>query len=146
MVIMPRPNTFRIGSAGEVTVDWRSECLEVTYSGSASHALYVALDDREGMGSPIVPFGQGWEGSTVFLPFSAKSIVYVKDGVVYHRSWRNYSWSERSAAPHAQYSLGSVLSPHMLSLRTAASGRLGLVAYVKDLRENSGWGSRLGSQ
>ncbi len=56
------------------------------------------------MGSPIVPFEQDWEGSTVFLPFPAKSLFYVVDGVVYHRSWRNYSWSERVASSDVQYS------------------------------------------
>ena len=142
---MRLPHTFRIGESGEVAIEWISESLEVTYTGLGADAIYLALDDGDGMGSPIVPHEREWEGSTVFLPFPAKSLFYVVDGVVYHRHWRDYSWSAREITSRASYSSGPEKTIGGLSFAVGDVQRLELVIYVKSLRENSGWGTLLGS-
>lgn len=142
---MRSPHTFRIGESGEVAIEWTSESLELTYTGLGADAIFLALDDRDGMGSPIVPHEREWEGSTVFLPFPAQSLFYVVNDVVYHRHWRDYSWSAREIASRASYSSGPQGRLGNLSLPVGDVQRLEVVIYVKNLRENYGWGTLLGS-
>ncbi len=97
-----------------------------------------------GMGSFIAPFEEAWEGSTVFLPFPAKSLFYVIEGSCYRRIWRDYAgWSQRETAPDVTYSQSE--SYGRLSIPIDNPGPLSLVIYVKDLQVNSGWGTLLGS-
>jgi len=42
---MTSRTTFAVRQSGEVTVEWEGESLAVSYSGSASHSLYLALSD-----------------------------------------------------------------------------------------------------
>lgn len=141
---LPQTNVFLLGPSGQVTIEWFPDSLEITYSSSSSHAhaLYVALDDRDGMGSPIVPFGQFWEGSTVFLPLAAKSLFYVLNDKVYCRTWKDYTWGERELSSQARYFPGL---PSRLSIPHGAAAKLDAVVYVKDLKPNFGWGSLIGS-
>src|SRR5258708_6073931 len=132
---LPQTNVFPFGTYGEVTIDRLPDSLEITHSFSPSLALYVALDHHDGMGSPIVPFGQSWEGSTVFLPFGTRSIFYVVDDRVYFRTRRDYAWSDREPAPQVGYFPGS---PSRLSIPLSDTDRLNAVIYIKDLTANDG--------
>ncbi len=140
---MASRNTFSIGQSGEVTIEGTGQSLAVTYCGSGSHSFYVALSDGASMGSPIVPFAQDWEGSTIFLPFPATALFFVVDDAVYYRTWRDYAWSERQPSSQASYSRSG--SNGRLSIPIDSPDRLEFVVYVKDLRENTGWGALLGS-
>ncbi|MFL6415004.1 MAG: hypothetical protein ACJ74Y_04970 [Bryobacteraceae bacterium] len=79
------------------------------------------------------------------LAFAAQSLFSVVNGRVHSRIWRDYSWSERSAAKDATYVQVPGESRWILSIPLGATDRLRVVVYLKDLGENSGWGVLVGS-
>ncbi|MHA3770092.1 alpha-amylase family glycosyl hydrolase [Verrucomicrobiota bacterium sgz303538] len=110
--------------------------------------LFVALGIDPAVGSAVVPFAQGREGSTVFLPFRADRIFLSRataNGVTsLSRTWNKTLWSE----PHeAGSTIEATSSPDDQRLRIPIS-ELGarqfkVVAYLKDLSQNDGWGAML---
>jgi glycosidase len=91
-----------------------------------------------------VPYAQGFEGSTVFLPFRANRIYFLVDGQRFRRTWDGYQWSERIAECSELQTEASDTGLH-IQLQATVSERLGLVVYVKDISENFGWGRMLES-
>ena len=113
--------------------------LDIVYSGPKSHTVFLALSDAGAEGSCIVPYAQGFEGSSIFLPLRVNRIYFVTNGQKFRRTWNGYQWSERSTeCPKLQTETTDI--GLQVQLNTALSERLGLVVYVKDISENAGWG------
>lgn len=138
-------NVFSIGDSGEVTVEVQNGALKISYSGSPSHSIYVAIDSDAGIGSYIAPFEIGWEGSTVFLPFPAKLLYSVIEGVPFFRTWSDYTWRERRPLSATAFSVDADGSRSRLIIPLDNPDTAKIVFYVKDLAQNSGWGNLLGS-
>ncbi|MDB6152697.1 MAG: glycoside hydrolase superfamily [Chthoniobacteraceae bacterium] len=110
------------------------------------YAVYVALATDPLTGCAVVPFGQGAEGSTVFLPFRANRIYYVvhtADGAIRKmRIWRQTQWSP-SCDVTGEFDV--IYSDKAIRIRIAdtqldGASRVDAVIYAKCLRENDGWG------
>ena len=136
-----------------VRVDGESVQFEYAAPGieQAAHRVYLAIESGDGVGSSIVPFGRGWEGSTTFLPFTATdlfSVINSHNGAeISHRRWHISEWGAWGDA-------GTVISgsyaPGRLSFTVspAALGNpatLGFALYAKDLTQNDGWGVLYGA-
>jgi hypothetical protein len=135
---------FQVGKAGRLLLGAAPGKLDISYIGPPSHAVFLVLSDNPEIGSGIVPYGQGFEGSTVFLPLLANKIYFLLNNQRFRRIWNGYQWSQRSTeCPELRSEVNGVgLHIH---LNTAAFERLGLVLYVKDISDNHGWGRLLGS-
>ena len=108
-------------------------------------AIFAALGTHHEIGSAVVPFQQGQEGSTVFLPFKADLIVSVKSGSNLKRKWERWKWSEASPFnPEAK------IDNHSVTLRIPRSelgqaSAIDCAVYAKDLSHNDGWGRIFGA-
>ncbi len=104
--------------------------------------LFLALRAGNEPGSAVVPFGETFEGSTVFLPFQADRLCFVQIGPervqVFERRWENWKWSDRRAAPD---DFGWDASRSVLRLPVAGlKDRVDVAIYAKDFREGKTWG------
>ncbi len=139
--------TFTIGTEGEVNLRCDSEHLTLHYHGPSEHSLYLALQTQElGDGSPIVPYTQGLEGSTVFLPFPANYLFSLVNGTVLCRARQDLAWTDPShmaaASGHTEEDgLSFTISPAALNCQSGYN----VCIYVKDIRSDNGWGWFLGS-
>ena len=134
---------FQIGKTGRLLLSAASGKLDLSYFGPPSHALFLVLREDQQNGSSLVPYAQGLEGSTVFLPLPVNKIYSFAQQQRFRRVWDGYQWSERSKeCPELRTAITDA-GLHM-HLNTTASERIGLVVYVKDMAENSGWGRLLG--
>ena len=61
--------------ADPVKIEVTAQALQISVPGGGS-AVYVALDSDPLSGSAVVPYGQGAEGSTVFLPIRADRLYF----------------------------------------------------------------------
>ncbi|MBV9036154.1 MAG: hypothetical protein JO182_16830, partial [Acidobacteriaceae bacterium] len=140
----PQTTEFQIGETGRLLLRAEPGKLDINYLGSRFHAIFLALSEDGQRGSSIVPYAQGLEGSTVFLPLPANRIYFFVNGHRFRRVFDGYGWSERSGeCPE----LRTEVSDKGLRLRVdlPTSKRFGLVVYVKDIADNHGWGRLLGS-
>ncbi len=138
--------TFTIGAEGEVRVRSDSEHLTLHYHGPSEHALYLALQTQEpGDSSPIVPYSQHLEGSTVFLPFPADYLFSFVNGKVLCRARKDLAWTEPfdTAAASGQAEESGLSFAISTAALHCPSG-YNLCIYVKDVRSNNGWGWFLG--
>ena len=127
------------------------EQFEVGFSGvalSPGTTFFVALRAGKELGSAVIPFGESFEGSTVFLPFQADRLYFVQigseNGKVFERRWEKWQWSDRGAAPS---DVGWDASRSVLRLPvTGLMGRVELAVYAKDFREGKSWGRLLACQ
>ncbi|MFM8885210.1 MAG: alpha-amylase family glycosyl hydrolase, partial [Chthoniobacterales bacterium] len=126
--------------------------LEVRVLGAGvdrpDQTLFVAWGGPSGEGSPLVPAESGHEGSPVWLPFSAASLLAVRnaDGSekTSIRRWRKTSWGPREDATGVTVSS----EPAQLSVRIPAK-LIGsadrLVVYLKDMAADEGRGRLYGA-
>ncbi|MFM8682594.1 MAG: alpha-amylase family glycosyl hydrolase, partial [Chthoniobacterales bacterium] len=126
--------------------------LEVRVLGAGvdrpDQTLFVAWGGPSGEGSPLVPAESGHEGSPVWLPFSAESLLAVRnaDGSenTSIRRWRKTSWGPREDATGVTVSS----EPAQLSVRIPAK-LIGsadrLVVYLKDMAADEGRGRLYGA-
>src|SRR5690349_9897088 len=105
-------------------------------------SFFVALRLGRELGSAVIPFGQDFEGSTVFLPFQADRLYLVRLNEdaeqVFERRWENWKWNDRNPPPN-----DIKWDAKSLALSLPASGlpaKLSLAIYVKDFREGKTWG------
>ena len=59
------------------------EQLEIGFPGlalSPGTTFFVALRAGRELGSAVIPFGENFEGSTIFLPFQADRLYFVQVG------------------------------------------------------------------
>ncbi len=110
--------------------------LTCNYKGPSTNTVYVALRLNGSGGSSIVPYAQGWEGSTVFLPFDADHLFCFSGARTWKRVWSPSGWSDRLACQELSASTIHWDRP---------SDSYSVVAYVKDLSANQGWGEFLTS-
>src|SRR5205814_786083 len=58
--------------------------------------LFLALRAGNEPGSAVVPFGENFEGSTIFLPFQADRLCIVQigtaSGQIFERRWEKWEW------------------------------------------------------
>ena len=107
-------------------------------------ALYIAIGARDG--SIIVPFEKGIEGSTVFLPFKAGTIIAaVPDGTGYSttiRRWNKTQWGPREAAPAGIAASGDAETTSLTVPADILGGasKFNLLAWTKDIQADGGWG------
>jgi len=110
--------------------------------------LFVAWGGSSGEGSPLVPSKPGHEGSPVWLPFSADTLLAVRnvDGgeKTSIRRWDKTSWGPREAAAGVQVSS----EPAQLTVRipekmVGSADRI--VVYLKDMAVDEGGGRLYGA-
>jgi glycosidase len=129
--------------------------LRIVCEGSAveqaGRVVYVALGTSPLTGSAVVPFQQGAEGSTVFLPFRAEQLYFAEltsaAPIVRRRIFAGTMWSAH--LPAGAECVASVEAGVVqISMRMRDFGEatpLAVAVYAKDLRENDGWGRMLGA-
>jgi glycosidase len=127
------------------------EQLEIGFPGlalSPGTTCFVALRAGRELGSAVVPFGENFEGSTVFLPFSGDRLYFVQIGSgnsrVFERRWEKWKWNDRRTAPNdiAWDASRSVLRLPVTGLKR----KVDLAVYVKDFRDGKSWGRLLACQ
>jgi glycosidase len=124
-------------AAGSIQLDFSAPGVDLP-----GRRLFLALETGSDSGSSIIYYGQGVEGSTVFLPFSASQIFSVASSpagpVIASRSWLGTQWSAWTAAPGG---LSAKFSADHCALTLSLSRqKFGLTLYAKDLSQNNGWG------
>jgi glycosidase len=136
-----------------VEVRWGGSFLELTFLGEGvrgTTGVYAALDTSREGGSFVMPFGQGYEGSTVFLPLQAERVVFTRrenDTIkIYERGWNGFAWGERSADPPGCLAEDV---PGGIRLRIyrpdLGPGPIGIATWLRDTGVNDGWGHLWGA-
>ncbi len=107
--------------------------------------FFAALRTGLTIGSAVVPFAQGAEGSTVFLPFNADLLLCAETGAQeargFVRRWDGWRWGEREqteglAVNAANNEIHFRISGSLLG----EADTIDLVVYAKDPTSNDGWG------
>jgi glycosidase len=107
--------------------------------------LYIALRTYRQIGAVVLPFSQGFEGSTVFLPFKCDLLLSaeVRDSQIscFIRRWERWRWSEREETRDFEATVENgeliVRIPRNL---LGGAGKVDCAIYAKDLSANDGWG------
>ena len=153
---MTRPGTMVLQTArgGMVHLSCSTQQLRATYRGPREHAVYIALSRGESVsesnntgiaGSSIIPYTQGFEGSTVFLPFPADTLYCASEEHCWRRSWSPLQWSGRTECPEFRADAVSTTQLDLTLTWPVSASQYSIAVYIKDLRENNGWGSLVGS-
>ncbi len=79
---------------------------------TGAHAFSSRCGSAQKPGSAVVPFGENFEGSTVFLPFQANRLYLVQIGTesVKRSSsgrWENWKWSDRAEDKELELNVGA---------------------------------------
>ncbi|MEY3481242.1 MAG: hypothetical protein RIQ71_2017 [Verrucomicrobiota bacterium] len=133
-------------------LNWKPGFLELRVLGAGvdrpDQTLFIAFGGPAGEGSPLVPSESGQEGSPVWLPFAAETLIAVRntDSVekAAVRRWDKTSWGPRE-------SLGGIAvasEPAQLTVKipdklVGSSDRF--VVYLKDLAADEGRGRLYGA-
>jgi glycosidase len=143
------------GSDGaRITISLADGTLTLEYELTGIHApnngIYAALRTDTADGSFVLPFGAGFEGSTVFLPFPANYLAMVKTSVAgderHLRVWNATQWSERYEAVR-EFSEEIAQDRCTITIPLAELGnprKITLAIWARDLRQNDGWGKFFG--
>ncbi|MEO6970130.1 MAG: alpha-amylase family glycosyl hydrolase, partial [Chthoniobacterales bacterium] len=120
------------------------ERLTVKLSGTdlgPGRTLFVALRAGPEPGSAVIPFGENFEGSTMFLPFQADHLYFVQvgdgSGKIFERRWENWKWSDRRVAPN---DVAWDASEATLRLPVPGLKKIDAAVYAKDFRDGKTWG------
>lgn len=114
-------------------------------------AVYVALRSGGERGAAMLPSEQGFEGSAVWLPFQADTLLMAKstgDAVqTFMRRWKSTQWGAREEGVG---NFTATVEPAQMLLRISQkilgkSQRVDLAVYVKDLTEDKGMGRFYGA-
>ena len=127
------------------------EQFEIGFPGlalSPGTTFFVALRAGWELGSAVIPFGENFEGSTIFLPFQADRLYFVQlgsgNGKMFERRWEKWKWSDRRTASD---DVGWDASRSVLRLPvTGLKRRVELAVYAKDFRDGKSWGRLLACQ
>ncbi|MEI8342506.1 MAG: alpha-amylase family glycosyl hydrolase, partial [Verrucomicrobiota bacterium] len=129
------------------------EALNIDYAAKGAEwdrTVYAAVDTEITAGSAVLPYTEGFEGSTVFLPFNADlfyfSIMTKEDEHAFKRVWKKTAWSDRTVADK-ELGVKVGASDCKLSIPRSALGtasKVGVVVYSKEFSQNS-WGTLFGS-
>lgn len=107
--------------------------------------VYVALGTHRNIGSAVVPFARGQEGSTVFLPFKADWLLGVKTGSLVERKWENWKWNEPKAPSGNNLRIEDGTTLRIPRSEFGSATKIDCAIYAKDLSQNDGWGKFFGS-
>ena len=107
--------------------------------------FFIAIRTGSVIGSAVVPFARGAEGSTVFLPFNADLLLCAEmgersvRGVV--RRWSEWKWSEREPIDAFEARTTTDEIEFRVSRRLLGDANaIDFVSYAKDPAANDGWG------
>jgi glycosidase len=111
--------------------------------------LFVALGTCREIGSAIVPFQRGVEGSTVFLPFKADLLVWTtsqtESRLCNERKWESWKWSDAATSTQNRLQIdNATLTVHLPRSQFGSAKKIDCVVYAKDFSENDGWGKFFG--
>lgn len=108
--------------------------------------VFVALGSGNFTGSFLVPYEKGVKGSTVFLPFKARAVLYSSPSGAFWRKWESTKWSDPIPADGAFTAKreGKRVEFHLSPELTGPAEQLAITAYAKDLATNEGWGRLFG--
>ncbi len=124
-------------------------CREVEWERTVFIALQTGAEMGSAVGSAVVPFGQNYEGSTVFLPFQADKLYLLQLGTntskIWQRSWKNWKWNDREETA-GEVELDASAYSCVIRLPLATLGeKPKVVIYAKDFNHNKSWGRLFGS-
>ncbi len=137
------PGSIRIqNDAKWLSIEFSAE--EITKPG---RALFVAFATDPRTGCAVVPYQQGAEGSTVFLPFRADRLYAARMGedgqpAKWRREWKGTQWSGHLEVKNefkAEVKKG-VLRVLVPAGSFGADGTAQCTAWAKDTTANDGWG------
>ncbi|MEO5719613.1 MAG: alpha-amylase family glycosyl hydrolase [Chthoniobacterales bacterium] len=110
--------------------------------------VFLALKSGPETGSAVIPFGESFEGSTVFLPFQADRLYLLQMGTdhskVFKRTWENWKWSDRAEDNELELHVGANDCTIRLPLATLGK-KFQIVVYSKDFTQNQNWGRLFGA-
>jgi glycosidase len=108
-------------------------------------ALYVALGTHREIGSAVVPFARGTEGSTVFLPFKADLLVNATgEGSCSQRKWEKWKWGDAATSSASVSKIDKGFRLRIPKSQLGESKAIDCAIYAKDLSQNDGWGKFFG--
>ena len=136
--------TVRFSITGEkLQIDY--SCRDVDWE----RTVFVALKTGSETGSAVIPFGESFEGSTVFLPFQADKLYLLQMGTdkskALKRTWENWKWSDRAEDKELELKVGASDCTIRLPLDSLGK-KLQVVIYSKDFTKNKSWGRLFGAQ
>ncbi|MGH8163418.1 MAG: alpha-amylase family glycosyl hydrolase, partial [Rhodanobacteraceae bacterium] len=122
--------------------------LEVAYRCGevlTERTLFIALRTGPGPGSTVIPFGENFEGSTVFLPFQADRFFLVKwrenSAMIFQRTWENWRWSEAVEMPDDIAAAATIEGDScIVALALGAAEKISAVVFAKDFTCGQPWG------
>ena len=134
-----------------VTADFLEISARADSCAEAWEGVYIALDTDPFAGSAVLPFRQGAEGSTTFLPMRADRLYFAtRRGALIECHVREHErtmWGDCRAA--ADTFVASIVEGEWrlaIPLASLPSGRvIRVAAYRKNLQLNEGWGHLLAS-
>ena len=146
-------STALAGEDARVKLSIAHEKLQIEYrcrEVEPERTVFLALHTGSKIGSAVLPFGENWEGSTVFLPFQADRLYLLQmrtdSSQVWRRTWSHWKWSEREeAARDLELEIGA----HDCIIRLPLSSlgkKLKMVLYSKEFTPNDSWGRICGAQ
>jgi glycosidase len=132
-----------------ITLSYSSATLRIGYRspGLAENAqnLFIALGTHREIGAAVLPFAQGAEGSTVFLPFKCDLLLSaeIRNGQIasFIRRWERWQWSKREPAESLE--IAGRNGEFIFRIPRALLGDAATVdvaIYAKDPQANDGWG------
>ncbi|HEX4086632.1 MAG TPA: alpha-amylase family glycosyl hydrolase [Chthoniobacteraceae bacterium] len=141
------------GASLQITPEEGRLRVEYTAQGidQPGRRMYLATGANGQPGSALLPYGNGLEGSTVFLPFNASRLYVIANSpgglTASVREWKGVQWSGWSDASAA---VTGTFSKDHCSLAVAEDAvciapRVALEIYAKDLTQNHGWGRLYGA-
>jgi glycosidase len=127
-------------SAAELSFAYRSPGL-----GDHPLQLYIAFGTHREIGAAVLPFAQGAEGSTVFLPFKSDLLLSaeIRSGQIasFIRRWERWRWSERE--PTESFEVSEENGEFVFRIPRTLLGdtaTLDFATYAKNPQANDGWG------
>ncbi|MDB6146980.1 MAG: alpha amylase catalytic region, partial [Spartobacteria bacterium] len=146
----PLPKQTVSGSSGAVfTISISPTELEIACHVSASEAkhavVYLALGTHKEIGSAVLPFERGQEGSTVFLPFKADLLLRapLSGETIVERRWAKWKWSNPTDSSAIHATVENETATFRIPRSEFAGATADCAVYAKDLSENDGWGKFL---
>jgi glycosidase len=108
-------------------------------------ALYAALGTHREIGSAVLPFARGAEGSTVFLPFKADLLVYATDEAsCSQRKWEKWKWGDVATSSASVSKIDHGFRLRIPKSQLGETKTIDCAIYAKDLSQNDGWGKFFG--
>jgi glycosidase len=132
-----------------ISLSYSATILRVGYRspGLAESAqnFFMAFRTHREIGTTVLPFAQGAEGSTVFLPFKSDLLLSaeIRNGQIasFVRRWERWRWSERE--PTESFEVSQQNGEFVFGIPRTLLGDTATVdvaIYAKDPQANDGWG------